>query len=159
MENQNFKVGDRVFDLIFQDWGLVIKNTGGTFPLRVEWSDGALSPYTIDGKESELQEIPSLYHEEMEIVPKGAAIHQRVIQVKMAVDEIWKNRVLIKFLPDGRPLCWVNAKTIEDANSKTETRAWSLWQELPDPKTQTAEEIAEKIGITVDELKKIVQQC
>lgn len=164
MENQNFKVGDRVFDPVLKKCGGKVVSTSAVYPhpIEVSWDDGHVTCYHPNGTYLNFNTLHTLFkgeYQEMEIVPKGAAIHQRVIQVRDYEHHEWENRVLIKFLPDGRPLCWVNAKTIEDAKSKKETRFWKFWQELPELKTPTAEEIAQKIGITVDELKKIVQQC
>lgn len=63
MEKQIFKVGDRVFDILY-GWGKVIDdNKGGLFPIGVQFDDDdsqEVIVYTDDGKHMPGEESPLL---------------------------------------------------------------------------------------------------
>jgi len=150
-----FKVGDRVFDAFFQEWGKVVDTRRGvTYPVEVILNSGEVRCYTPKGYFNESHKIKRLYHEEMAIVPKDSL--ERVVQVRDHVNDNWEQRVLIKSLPNGTALCWCDAETIKEAKDEAETTVWALWRELSTESQKvrlTRAEIAEKLGIDIDQLE------
>lgn len=154
MEHE-FKVGDRVFDIALQKWGKVVHTHPGIkYPVRVILDNGKSRFYTAKGYFNESYRIPRLYHQEMVIVPKDSL--ERVVQVRDHVNDNWEQRVLIKSLPNGTALCWCDAETIKEAKDEAETTVWALWRELSTESQKvklTRAEIAEKLGIDIDQLE------
>ena len=152
---EQFKVGDRVFDLVLQEWGEVTSvNNTPTYPIQVLFNDGELATYTAEGMYTKTNGVPRLYHQEMAIVPKDSL--ERVVQVRDHVNDNWEQRVLIKSLPNGTALCWCDAETIKEAKDEAETTVWALWRELSTESQKvklTRAEIAEKLGIDIDQLE------
>lgn len=153
---KEFKVGQKAFDALLQEWGKVaqVNSNDDLYPILVSFNNGIHRTYTAEGKRFVSDEVPCLYHEEMAIVPKDRV--QRVVQVRDHVNDNWEQRVLIKSLPNETVLCWCNAETINEAKDKTETTVWALWRELPTEPEKvklTRAEIAEKLGINIDQLE------
>ncbi len=152
---EQFKVGDRVFDLVLQEWGEVTSvNNTPTYPIQVLFNDGELATYTAEGMYTKTNRVPRLYHQEMAIAPKDSL--ERVVQVRDHVNDNWEQRVLIKSLPNGTALCWCDAETIKEAKDEAETTVWALWRELSTESQKvklTRAEIAEKLGIDIDQLE------
>jgi len=149
---QKFKVGDRVYDAFLQEWGKVVDTRNAiTYPVKVILDSGEVRCYTAKGYFNESHKIKRLYHEEMVIVPKRT--QERVVQVRGAEDYDWVERVLIKVMPNGQALCWFDAKTIEEAQNADQTLTWQYWRELPEKTKMTRAEIAEKLGIDIDQLE------
>lgn len=151
---EQFKVGDRVFDIALQQWGEVRSITGGVRPVQVQWDDSSPTAYTLEGKYSLIHKSPRLYKQEMAIVPKDSL--QRVVQVREAEDYDWVERVLVKVLPSGEALCWIKAENLDEAKITHLTDRWRYWRELPaEPEKikMTRAEIAEKLGIDIDQFE------
>ena len=148
MEHE-FKVGDRVFDLVLQEWGKVVHTHPGIkYPVRVILDNCKSRFYTAKGYFNESYRIPRLYHQEMAIVPKDSL--ERVIQVKL--DGKWEPRVFIAELNGGDVLCY-EAKTLEEANGHSIVLRHGEWREMPKKVKLTRAEIAEKLGIDIDQLE------
>ena len=152
---QIFKVGDRVFDAFLQEWGKVVDTRRKiTYPVEVILNSGEVRCYTAKGYFNESHKIKRLYHEEMVIVPKRT--QERVVQVRDHVNDNWEQRVLIKTISDGSAVCWSSAKTIKDAKEALGVTLWRCWRELPTEPEKvklTKAEIAEKLGIDIDQFE------
>ena len=146
---KEFKVGQRVFDVMHQEWGEVTSvNNTPTYPIRVSFNDGESGTYTAEGMYTITNGVPRLYHQEMAIVPKDSL--ERVIEVKL--DEKWEPRVFIAELNGGDVLCY-EAKTLEEANDHSIVLRHGEWREMPKKVKLTRAEIAEKFGIDIDKLE------
>jgi hypothetical protein len=145
---EEFKVGDRVYDLGY-GWGEVTSiDKCDTYPIQVVFAGGKIETYTKDGYLRTRDPIRLLYHQEMAIVPKDSL--GRVIQVKL--DGKWEPRGFIAELNGGDVLCY-EAKTLEEANDHTIVLRHSEWREMPEKVKLTRAEIAEKLGIDIDQFE------
>ena len=69
-----FKVGDRAFDALLQEWGKVaqVNNNDDLYPILVSFNNGIHRTYTAEGKRFVSDEVHCLYHQEMAILPKDS---------------------------------------------------------------------------------------
>ena len=68
----------------------------------------------------------------------------------------WIEGVIVKVLPNGDAVCWLDAKNLDEAKNAYQTRPWMHWRELPTQPEKiklTRAEIAEKLGIDIDQLE------
>lgn len=65
-----FEVGQKVWDVIAGEGTVDRIYKGYTYPVLVKFIDGGEGAYTIDGKEHENHEVPTLYPYPVEIVRK-----------------------------------------------------------------------------------------
>lgn len=63
---REFKVGDAVYDVLYQKYGVVAVNGDGVYDLYVRFGDGSAEWYTADGRVYEYHKIRTLYHEDEE---------------------------------------------------------------------------------------------
>jgi hypothetical protein len=77
---------------------------------------------------------------------------ERVVEVKGDSEGVWKRRVLIKMV-NGMPLCWKKAETLEEAKNDVDTFTWNFIRELPTKTVLTKQQIAEKFGVEIENLK------
>ena len=63
----------------------------------------------------------------------------------------WKRRVVF-MKKCNRYVAWVNAETIEESESIYEVISWRYAKELPEKVELTKSEIAERLGISIDQL-------
>ena len=70
---------------------------------------------------------------------------ERVIEVRDYEHNEWEKRVLCKFI-ENKPVCWINAETIEEAKSEYMTKFWNFWREIPIKETITKEEAEELLA-------------
>ena len=65
--------------------------------------------------------------------------------------DAWYKRVVLMKRCD-RYLAWLNAETIEESESVYEDKAWRYAKDLPEKVELTKSEIAEKFGLSVEQL-------
>ena len=83
-------------------------------------------------------------------LPKEENSFPRVMLVSDDGDSWYKRVVLMKRC--DRYLAWLNAETIEESESVYEDKAWRYAKELPEKVEITKSEIAEKFGISIEQL-------
>ena len=83
-------------------------------------------------------------------LPKEEKIFPRVMLVNNGGKE-WRKRVVFMKKCD-RYLAWNKAETIEESESVCGQTAWRYAKELPEKVELTKSEIAEKFGISIDQL-------
>ena len=137
----NVKVGDTIW---IKQTVQSIDSDLKSRPIETEWYY-----LSIDGKEDIKNQPIAFIGEPFE----ARESKERVVLVSDD-GENWQRRVLIKEV-DGWFLCWNKAKTIEDSKKSIHTYRWSYMKELP---KLTIEELAEKAGLTVEEVKAITNQ-
>lgn len=145
-----FKIGDRVYDSVKQEWGCVRAITHNpVFPISVQLDEGTLVTYTKDGRRFKYDKSPRLHHEEMVLVPKRT--QPRVIEV--FVHQKWMPRVFIKQFKDGSVLVWAHSETIEEAEEHAAALRYCKWRELTEKTRLTKAEFAEKFGVDFDTIE------
>ena len=90
------------------------------------------------------------YNAEIIELPKEENSFPRVMLVSDD-GNAWNKRVVF-MKKCNRFLAWVSAETIEESESSYETYTWYYAKELPEKVELTKAEIAEKLGISVDQL-------
>ena len=138
----NVKAGDTIW--VKQT---VLSNSSGlrAFPIKTE-----AHFLSIDGR-NQLSNEPIAF---LENPFEAKESKERVVLVRNAVAMTWVKRILIKKV-NGLYVCWDRAETIEESKDIIDASAWKYMKELP---KLTIEELAEKAGITVDEVREIVNQ-
>jgi hypothetical protein len=137
---KEFKVGDEVIMK-----GRVVEVFDGddtNYPIRVLFN-GSFMYYTEEGKFYKKDPSPSLFH---------AQPTERLVEVRDNDFEPWQTRVFCKEI-DGRYYTWANATTLEEAKTSSGLRGWDKMREIPTKKKITLAEIAEKFGVSVDEIE------
>ena len=95
------------------------------------------------------------YNAEIIELPKEENSFPRVMLVSDDGNE-WHKRVVFMKKCD-RFLSWNNAETIEDAELTYRVASWRYAKDLPEKVELTKSEIAEKFGISVDQL--VINNC
>ena len=83
-------------------------------------------------------------------LPKEENSFPRVMLVSIHGDSWYKRVVFMK--KNDRYLAWNNAETIEESESVYDDTTWRYAKELPEKVELTKSEIAEKFGISIDQL-------
>jgi hypothetical protein len=141
---KEFKVGDKVVMK-----GIVVSkhiHTEHEYKVCVNWNNHTTlikQYYYQDGRCSTIDTEPAIFHD---------TTQERLVQVRDYVNDIWYTRVLLMQKND-KYICWEDAETIEEAESKTRTTVWNFMREVPEKKTITMKEIAEKFGIDVEQIE------
>ena len=139
---KEFKLGDEVIVK-----GKVVRITDSVdYPVRVSFEgypNSDSNKFTKDGKWLTSNPSPSLFH---------AQPTERLVQVRDNVTTSWQTRVFCKEL-NGRYHTWANATTLEEAKTSTELIWWPEMREIHPKKRVTLAEIAEKFGVSVDEIE------
>ena len=90
------------------------------------------------------------YNAEIIELPKEEKPFPRVMLVSDDGDDWYKRVVLMK--RGDRYISWVNAETIEESEGTYEATYWCYAKELPEKVELTKSEIAEKFGISIEQL-------
>jgi hypothetical protein len=138
---KEFEVGDDVFIK-----GKVIEiGEDNDYPIgfSFSFSEGVKFVFTKDGKYSTHHPSPSLFH---------AQPTERLVQVRDYDDQEWVTRVFCKEL-NGYYYTWANATTLEEVKTSPGLTSWRKMREIPPKKRVTLAEIAEKFGVSVDEIE------
>jgi hypothetical protein len=139
MTTQEFKVGQKVFDILF-GWGVIIKASKS-----VEWGIVAgfgkrTVCYTSKGKYSHESITPTLSHTEYRLTTEPA--FPRMMEVGMYLHERYQRKVL--FIRDGKSVTY-----LEDLGYVE----YDYYREIQPKKKLTIAEIAEKFGIEADKIE------
>ena len=120
------KVGDKLYHI---RWGEVTvggTSTGREYPI---WVTHANSPhsFTANGFCLKTDALPSLFKTNpYEWLSK----QKQEREIEVFVDNHWEPRVLIKVV-DGVAVCWVNARSVDEAQFYCGTSTYLEWRELP----------------------------
>ena len=108
--------------------------------------------YGVIGDKFDSYSIEFVYKHNAEIIelPKEESSFPRVMLVSDDGDS-WYKRVVFMQKCD-RFLAWDNAETIENAECTYRVASWRYAKELPEKVELTKSEIAEKFGISIDQL-------
>jgi len=138
---KEFKVGDEVFIK-----GRVLEIIeDNDYPIRFSFSfrEEVQFSFTKEGKYSKHHSSPSLFH---------AQPTERLVEVRDNERHSWSTRVFCKEV-DGSFFCWSDVKSLERAKCSTKLTSWKYMREIPPKKKITIAEIAEKFGVSVDEIE------
>jgi hypothetical protein len=137
-----FKVGDEVIMK-----GRVVGITDSViYPVLVLFEgfpNSGSNNFTKDGKFRSTYPSPSLFH---------AQPTERLVEVRDNELHSWSTRVFCKEV-DGSFFCWSDVKSLERAKCSTKLTSWKYMREIPPKKKITIAEIAEKFGVSVDEIE------
>ena len=119
-------------------------------PYRIRTKKGWT--YTFDGRVAKTDKYPSAFtynpFKIKELEQRPEQTQERVVLVRDRDDEEWIKRVF-HMEKNGVYMCW-SAKCLGDAKDTFLLTSWKQMKELP---KMTAQEAADKLGITVDELR------
>lgn len=148
MKTKEFKVGDKVFDLRY-GWGVVESIIyDDSYPIKVSYMYGKIfTSYEIDGKDLTRSINPILSHTEYSAQSK----YPKVMEVSPN-GRVWFKRVVFAEKM-GRFIAWSNAETFEEAEDEISTCAWYHVREVQEPREISIQEIADKFGIPVEEVR------
>ena len=113
--------------------------------------DGHFDNYTLDEAieaNAEIIHLPTESPKEENTFPKVMLVSDDGIK--------WYKRVVFMKKRD-RFLAWFSAKTVEESESIYEIYTWRYAKELPEKVELTKSEIAEKFGVSVDQL--VINDC
>ena len=150
MKTKKFKVGDKVFDIRY-GWGMVVNdNFSSKYSIYVNFNVVESHTYTKDGKDSIADINPTLSHTEYSIHSTQSK-YPKVMEVSnYGMD--WHKRVVFAE-KGGRFIAWANAETFEEAEDEKDTYTWEHAREVQEPREISIQEIADKFGIPVEEVR------
>lgn len=151
MKTRNFEFGDKVFD-IRHGWGKVAnKFSTSESSIHVLFNDGGrIISYTADGKHSYRDYSPSLSHTEYSIHSTKSE-YPKIMEVSDDKVEWYKRVVFME--KKGRFVSWLNAETLEEAEYETMAYSWEHGREVQEHREISMQEIANKFGISVEEVR------
>ena len=138
---KEFKVGD---DVVIK--GKVIEiSEDNDYPIRFSFSfrEQVQFTFTKEGKYSIDDPSPSLFH---------AQPTERLVQVRDYDTDPWQTRVFCKEI-NGLYYVWVKAETLEESKTSQGLNSWRQMREIAPKKKITLAEIAEKFGVSVEEIE------
>jgi hypothetical protein len=140
---KEFKVGDEV---IMKGRVVEVSPPHHGYPVSVLF-DGypkeEFMKFTKEGKYITAYPFVSLFH---------AQPTERLVEVRDYDDQEWVTRVFCKEI-DGIYYTWVKATTLEEVKTSIGLNSWRKMREIPPKKRVTLAEIAEKFGVSVDEIE------
>jgi hypothetical protein len=139
MTQQKFKVGDKVFDILF-GWGEVVDiDSLIYYPIEVDFENDTTN-YTRNGKYMDDAITPTLSHTEYRLTTEPAFPRMMTVGTN---DKRHLRKVL--FIRDGKAVTY-----LEDIDKYVE---YDYYREI-EPKTKlTLAEIAEKFGLDADKIE------
>jgi len=155
---KNAEVGDNIFYLPENKFVKIHEidnvNTLNTYPIKTD-----VGTMTFKGKYSICDKMSSVYTKNPFIeIAKMFQNENNLFEERwmMVCDNLrdWKKRKVIMF-KNGVFLAWDGSETDEDVEKSTKTVTWLYAKEIEEPKDieLTLEEIAEKFGVDVKNLK------
>ena len=128
---EHAKVGDQVWSYT-NGYGIIIKITGGDFPINVRFDDGRGQNYfTIDGKRFKTDENPILFWDKIEFEIPEKTLPNIETDTKVLV---WDNigdtkekRHFKKFSEYGTIFCFPDGKTSWSCKYNNEEE-WNFWE-------------------------------
>lgn len=150
MKTKEFKVGDKVFDIRY-GWGKVVGDKAiGVYSIYVTFDRERNNTYTKEGKEHYTDSSPSLSHTEYSIHSTQSE-YPKVMEVSYSGFKWYKRVVLAK--KGEMFIAWMNAETLEEAEDEKDVRTWYLAREVQEHREISIQEIADKFGIPVEEVR------
>lgn len=154
MKTKEFKVGDKVYDIRY-GWGKVVDGEvdveySDTYPISVDYSNHSRRTYTAEGMEHYTDSSPSLSHTEYSIHSTQSE-YPKVMEVSNSGVE-WRKRVVFTEKV-GRFIAWAQAESFEEAEDEIGTYDWKYAREVQEPREISIQEIADKFGIPVEEVR------
>lgn len=148
MKTKEFKVGDKVFD-IRHGWGVVVDDEfAEDYSIYAFFDEGEqIDTYTKEGKYDINNINPILSHTEYSTQSE----YPKVMEVSIDGME-WHKRVVFAE-KGGMFIAWAHAETFEEAEEQTDTYAWKYAREVQEPREISIQEIADKFGIPVEEVR------
>ncbi len=141
---QNFKIGDVVYDVRFGKGVVSEIKKDFNYSIGVKFEDIYVT-YTNKGLWHIKDANPSLRHYKYwDNEPQ-----ERVIEVWSECQERWLKRVLITFTK-GCAMCWAKAETLEESKYFHCTILFKKWREIPTKVQLTKNDISEGKGVGVD---------
>lgn len=147
MKTKEFKVGDKVYDIRY-GWGKVEDNEFAIgYPIYATFDEGRSVVYTKEGK-YEIDDInPILSHTEYSTQSE----YPKVMEVSDCGME-WRKRVVFTEKV-GKFIAWTRAETFEEAEDEKVTHDWKYAREVQEHREISMQEIADKFGIPVAEVR------
>jgi len=127
----NAKVGDKVFDYLKQEWGVIQDvDNSQILPLLVKFSEKSFGGYTYKGTISIYDTLPILFWDEVKpITPPEKPIPDLEVDTKVIV---WNNncprnklKAYFSHFKDGKIYCFDSGTT---SWSATTTFTWDNWE-------------------------------
>jgi len=142
MTQQEFKVGDKVFDILF-GWGEVVDLFDNLeYPVQVQFDGPGEKCYTIDGRHYDGYKNPHLSHTEYRITSEPT--FPRIMEVGLNGQQ-WAKKLVLCIYND-------RAYSLLDEPSQY-VNSYPHYREI-EPKTKlTLAEIAEKFGLEADKIE------
>jgi hypothetical protein len=140
---KEFKVGDEV---IMKGRVVEISPSHYDYPVSVlfeGYPNEEFMRFTKEGKYLTNFPFISLFH---------AQPTERLVEVRDYDDQEWVTRVFCKEI-NGLYYAWVNATTLEGVKTSPGLTSWRKMREITPKKKVTLAEIAEKFGVSVDEIE------
>jgi hypothetical protein len=139
----NVKVGDTIWTVQDGETKVISVKNGKYHPIKT-----VDAIYTIDGKFLVNDQFPSAF------LKNPFESQERWVEVRDDEEEEWVRKKLI-MEKNGKFICWRNAKTDEEVEESLNTTTWYYMREIEEPKQIeiTLDEIAEKFGVSVEQLK------
>lgn len=150
MKTKEFKVGDKVYDIRY-GWGIVEDDKfSECYSIYVTFDIERNNTYTKEGK-YEIDDInPTLSHTEYSIHSTQSE-YPKVMEVSNCGME-WHKRVVFTEKV-GRFIAWTQAESFEEAEDEACTHDWKYAREVQEPREISIQEIADKFGISVEEVR------
>jgi hypothetical protein len=138
----NVKVGDTIWTVQDGETKVISVKNGKYHPIKT-----VDAIYTIDGKFLVNDQYPSAF------LKNPFESQERWVEVSND-KTCWFKRKLIRE-KNGKFICWTNAETDEKVEEATKATNWDYMREIEEPKQieLTLDEIAEKFGVSVEQLK------
>ena len=153
MKNQVIQVLDKEHGKrVIEYWKSIGVDTMGMFGSLTKEDGDECRYYGVIGDKFDSYSIGFVYKHNAEIIelPKEENPFPRVMLVNNGGNE-WHKRVVFTKKCD-RYLAWNNAETIEESECVYDSAAWLYAKELPEKVELTKSEIAEKFGISIEQL-------
>jgi len=135
---KNAKVGDRVYDYFFQEWGTIKEiNTKSVYPILVIFNDNVEEDYKYEGKRYDYVAQTLFWDVPKPIIPPKKPLPKLEVDTKILVweynEKAKQKRYFSHFNNDGKICCFISGKTswtVENGREDTtKWEHWKLWKE------------------------------
>ena len=130
---RNAKIGNRVYDYLYQSWGTIIETSSesSTYPLLVSFGKSRNKSYTLSGMDYSGNNVPVLFWDEVKpIIPPSKPFPDLEVDTHVLVwvddnSEKFK-RHFSHFEPDGTIFCFTKGNS--EWSSDGSTVMWENWE-------------------------------
>jgi hypothetical protein len=152
MKQKEFKVGDKVISIKLGECVVASISDDKNYPIIVTSKKGRCDCYSVTGKSNLSDEYESLFHPESNPFKKPD-FEPRWMMVS-SDGERWNKRFVF-MVKNSNFYAWIDAETDEQVLIKTSIHIWNYAKEIEEPKSTefTMQEIADKLGVPVKQLK------